>query len=140
MVNQSFDDKPEDSALGQRSRELFNEQVANLDARTRSRLNQARQTALDAVRGESHASSVRWLVPAGGVAALVLVGLFSMQFIGSGDEPLPDASMTVASTVADVEIIASGDELEMLQNVDFYAWLETQPDTLNAEGNPSETG
>lgn len=139
-MNQSFDDKPEDSALGQRSRELFNEQVANLDARTRSRLNQARQTALDAVRGESHASSVRWLVPAGGVAALVLVGLFSMQFIGSGDEPLPDASMTVASTVADVEIIASGDELEMLQNVDFYAWLETQPDTLNAEGNPSETG
>ncbi|MGE3530203.1 MAG: hypothetical protein AB7I12_00255 [Steroidobacteraceae bacterium] len=139
-MNQSFDDKPEDSALAKRSRELFNEQVANLDARTRSRLNQARQTALDAVRGESHAFGVRWLVPAGGVAALVLAGLFSVQFIGSGDEPLPDASMTVASTVADVEIIASGDELEMLQNVDFYAWLETQSDTLNSEGNPSEAG
>jgi hypothetical protein len=49
------------------------------------------------------------------------------------------ASLAATAAVDDVEILISSDELDMLQNVDFYAWLDTQPDGL-ASSAVSETG
>ncbi len=132
----------EDSALEQRSRELFDQHVSNLDARTRSRLNQARQAALAAHKGGAGgAFGARWLLPVGSAAALALVALTTTQFLRPVTE-LPQAEVTALAaattgSVDDLEIIASGDELDMLQDMDFYAWLETQQDVLAASG---ETG
>jgi len=129
-VNAPIDDKQSDDKPGrleQRSRELFDDSVASLDARTRSRLNQARQAALEAARGHAASGSARWLLPVGSAAALVLVVLTSLQFMRSGnDAQVNDEPGTIASTVDDLEILTSTDELEMLKDVDFYAWLETQ--------------
>jgi hypothetical protein len=135
-VNAPIDDKPGDdkpgdekseSRLEQRSRELFDDSVASLDARTRSRLNQARQAALEAARGHAASGPARWLLPVGSAAALVLVVLTSVQFMRSGNEvPVIEEPGMVASTVDDLEILTSTDELEMLKDVEFYAWLETQ--------------
>lgn len=141
-MNAPFDDKHGDdnpgSRLEQRSRELFDDSVASLDARTRSRLNQARQVALDAARG--HASGpARWLLPIGSAAALVLVVLTSLQFMRPDNEvPVMDEPGVVASTVDDLEILISTDELEMLKDVEFYAWLETQQGV--GESASSEAG
>jgi len=120
-------DKDGDSAVEQRSRELFDAQVANLDARTRSRLNQARQAALDAARGQQAASPARWLLPVSSAAAVALVALTTVQIMRPNVEvPVVAESAVLASTVDDVEILTSSVELEMLQDMDFYAWLETQ--------------
>ena len=134
-----------EAALEQRARELFNNQVDSIDARTRSQLNRARQAALDAVGDESRQRIVgqRWLLPVGSAAALALIAVSSVQLMRGehATEAVPaTTSLATTSTVDDVEILASSEELDMLQNVDFYAWLDTQPDGLAASSAVSETG
>ncbi len=130
-----------DAALAQRSRELFNERVANLDGRTRSRLNQARQAALAAARG-SDRSGLRWWAPVGSAAALTLVAMIGWQTLHQGAEvQMPEPSVnTVAGTVDDLEIMTSNDDLEMLRDVEFYAWLETEQDSLPGAVSAREDG
>jgi hypothetical protein len=128
MVNTPIENH-RDNALEQRSRDLFNEQVANHDGRTRSRLNQARQAALEAARSNNKWSGAGWLVPTGSMAALALVGIVSLQLLGP-DQALNGESVVVASVVDDLEVITANAELELLQNMDFYLWLDSQPDTL----------
>lgn len=144
-TKQPVDDAAGDSVVEQRSRELFDERVANLDGRTRSRLNQARQAALAAARGESRSSvlSSRWLLPVGSAAALALVTLSTVQIMNANRDEAPSVPVAVAGTVDDVEILTSSEELDMLQNMDFYAWLDTQqdglPDAVDSE-HTSEAG
>ena len=147
-----IEDAAGDSALERRSREGFDERVANLDGRTRSRLNQARQAALAAARGQagSHMArspaflSSRWWLPVGSAAALALVSLSTVQLMRANRDDASSAPVAVASTVDDVEILTSNDELDMLQNVDFYAWLDTQQDgqadRVDAERSVSGAG
>lgn len=141
----SIDDAAGDAALEQRSRQLFDEQVEGLDAHTRSRLNRARQAALAAASGESQRfASPRWLLPVGSAAALALVTVSAVQLMRADHdlvEVAPTASLAASSSpVDDMEILASNDELDMLQNVDFYAWLDTQADSLGADASVSEAG
>lgn len=135
MVNSEVD-KQNDPALEQRSRDLFNERIEHLDGRTRSRLNQARQKALDAIRPESRTAGLRWLAP-GAVAALTLVALVSWQVMRPMNDAEMNSSTAIASTVDDLEIITADEELELLQNMDFYAWVESEVD---APVNSGEAG
>lgn len=142
----STGDSEQDKLL-QRSRELFDEQVAHQDARTRSRLNQARQAALEAARQQhatGHGLSARWLIPVGSATALALVVVTSVQVMNTNaDRPAAEliassADGNDASNVNDVDILASDADLELLQNMEFYAWLETQSPT--GEAISSEAG
>ncbi len=154
-MNQPINHNAEtESVTEQRSRELFDQQVANLDAGTRSRLNQARQAALDAARGKAgdHATAwgSRWLLPVGSVAALALVAVTTVQLMRpDASQPAFESVSTAANTMAsnaavsnvdDVEILTADADLELLQNMDFYAWVETQPEAASAAGNASEAG
>jgi hypothetical protein len=155
VVNEPIDHKAEtESVTAQRSRELFDQQVANLDAGACSRLNQARQAALDAARGKAGANATawgpRWLLPVGSVAALALVAVTAVQLMrpDASQPPLELAysagntlaGSAVASNVDDVEILTADADLELLQNMDFYAWVETQPEAASAGSNASEAG
>lgn len=107
--------------LERRSRAWFDDSVANLDAHTRSRLNQARQAALHAAQRPA-AVTARWLMPLGSVAALALIAMVSLHFMSGGSTP----AVQSGSGMEDMEIVASADNLELLQNdVEFYDWLET---------------
>ena len=128
------DEKQGGAVLETHSRELFNEQVANLDGHTRSRLNRARHVALEKARCESRAPFNRWLIPVGGVAALALVAMFGWQVLqqmpGSGNEVVvAESSGAMTGAVDDLELITDSAELELLQNMDFYAWLGSQTDS-----------
>jgi hypothetical protein len=114
MVN----DRPPDENLEQRSRELFEHSVERLDARTRSRLNQARQKALT----ELNRGSTRryWLgAPLGGLAAAALVAVFLM----SGRENATPQLEAATLPLDDFDIVADDDSFDMIQDVEFYSWL-----------------
>lgn len=113
MVNTSLPDPVE-----QRSRELFEDSVERLDARTRSRLNQARQRALNELKKGS--TRRYWLgIPLGGLAAAGLVAVVLM----SGREPVGPPSENGSSMLDDFDIVADADNFEMIQDVEFYSWL-----------------
>lgn len=106
----------------ERSREVFNDSVERLDARTRSRLNQARQHALE----EAKKGSARryWLAaPLGGLAAAALVALI---LIRTGGESVTPGAEESAMALDDFDIVADGDSFELIQDVEFYSWLPDQ--------------
>ena len=113
---------PDDNAprgLEPRAKELFDESVERLDGRTRSRLTQARHAALDSLR----AGSPRWQgfrLPAAGLAAVVLAAVMVVTWTGLKQTPSSGGGLPLD----DFDIVADSDNLEMLQDVEFYAWLE----------------
>jgi hypothetical protein len=121
------DDKSID-ALEQRSKRVFDDSVAGLDAATRSRLNQARQKAL-AEAVPARAQGWRWpLVPVGTLAAAALVALL---VVWQGP-PTTDTGLQ-ATSLGDLEILLAEEDLEMLdEDIEFYGWLEEQPEFANA--------
>lgn len=112
--------------LETRSRELFEDQVSSQDARTRSRLNQARHAALAAAGGNDGRELQRWLLPVGSAAALALMTVVAVQRDGVQTPDAAVAQLKATDSVDDMEIMLSGDELDMLKDMDFYAWLDTQ--------------
>jgi hypothetical protein len=107
-------------SLEERSKALFEDSVERLDARTRSRLTQARHAALDEMR-RSRSFRARWLwTPVGGgviaAAAAVLIGVWPGADPGSpGSPPLED-----------LEVVAGAENFDLLQDVEFYTWLADQ--------------
>ena len=107
--------KNSDEAFNKQAKAGFDESVEQLDAATLSRLNRARHAALAEIQQPTRQWS-RWL-PASGVAAAVLVAVIVMQNPAGLDEPLPAA-------VADMEILLGEDSIEMLEDLEFYAWID----------------
>jgi hypothetical protein len=109
-------DEPGANPLERRARELFDDSVERLDGHTRSRLNQARQAAL----AEWQRSTRSWSLTAslGGLTAVVLVAVVMLMWPGART---PNRG---AVPLDDLEIVAEGDNLELLQDVEFYAWLD----------------
>jgi hypothetical protein len=113
--------------LEQRGRHLFDVSVENVDMRIRSRLNHARQSALEAAA----APRARWLrAPLWTSAAgLTTAGALSLALWFGGLPGQHPASLADgASNLEDLEMVASADEnsadaLEMLQDdIEFYDW------------------
>ncbi len=110
----------DEHALEMRARAVFDDSVTRLDARTRSRLTQARNAALDELR-RPQMRWIRWLwAPAGGLAAAVIVAAFIAT------RPGTDAFGPNGLPLEDLDVVASAEELELLQEVEFYAWLAQQ--------------
>ena len=112
--------KPMDEKdLAGQAKALFDDSVERLDAATLSRLNQGRQKALEEVRATGPAGQwARW-VPAGGLAAAAVVAVVVWQ--GATVEH----SAPAAGSAADFEIMLSEDSLDMLEDLEFYSWIDT---------------
>lgn len=121
---------PTPDPLERRSRELFEDSVGRLDARTRSRLNQARQQALNELN--KGASRRYWLTaPLGGLAAAVVIAVVMM----SGREPAGPGQHGAVLPLDDFDIVADADSLELLQDVEFYSWMaEASGPEANSSG------
>ncbi len=102
----------------ERSRELFDDSVERLDARTRSRLNQARQRALEEMKKGSGPP---------------LLARRAARWLGRGrsDRTDPDPrrrrgcrrQRMAATMLDDFDIVADADNFELIQDVEFYSWL-----------------
>lgn len=103
----------------QRLRQHLDRSSTDLDGATLSKLNQARQRALDTTSRSVALSS--WQRPLlVGSAIAVLVGIFMLQ-----TAHLPTESVSPMAA-ADLELLAAGEDLELIENLEFYAWLQTQ--------------
>ena len=113
--------------FAEKAKQLFDGSVEQLDAATLSRLNQGRHEALDGLhRSRPSAIWVRWL-PATGVAAAAIVTVMVMRGPNGVDVPMePDVA-------ADFEILLEDESLEMLEDLEFYSWLEAAD--LDDNGN-----
>jgi hypothetical protein len=121
-------DEQKVDAFERHTKRVFDESVAALDGATRSRLTQARYRAL-AERERQQGVRLRWvLAPAGTLAAAALVAWLALwQAPQVGDSNLQATELT------DLEILLAEEELEMLdEDLDFYAWLEEQPEFVDA--------
>ena len=122
MVNTQNTEPGAPDSLEDRSRELFESSVERLDARTRSRLNQARQRALEEIKKGS--TRRYWLgVPLGGLAAAALVAVLFVR--GGGEVGVPQ-SENANLLLDDFDIVADADSFEIIQDVEFYSWLANE--------------
>lgn len=107
-----------ETSIEERTRAAFDASVANLDGRTRSRLNQARQQAVAIAANPARQKWMRALLPATGLAAAALLAV-TLQFNPASNNSR--SSQTLA--FEDLEIVSDSDNLDLMQDLDFYAWM-----------------
>lgn len=129
----------DDNALVRVVTQVLDEQTQGLDGPTCSRLTQARAAAM-AARADQHGNPLlRWwraLVPTtalgSGMAAVSLVSvlvLMPMVMLGPQNTDrgfAPVGPPIAGGPVDDLEIVLAGD-IEMLEDLEFFEWLATQP-------------
>ena len=131
------DNVSDDRALEERTKLLFDESVSSLDPQTRSKLTQARYRALEELEGSAPAGwRPRW-IPAGVLAAgvLVVVMLWQGQPAVSPETPAFDVA-----ALSDLEIILGDGDLGLLQELEFYAWLDEQAEIVTPESAEGGVG
>ncbi len=106
--------KESDNNVDKKMKAAFDESVDALDAATLSRLNRGRQAALAELSRPRRRWS-RW-VPATGVAAALLLSVVILQS--------PRDTIAEAVSVSDMEILLGEDSIEMLEDLEFYSWID----------------
>lgn len=103
---------------------MFDDSVAQTDARIRSKLTQARYAAMAAMKESRKRGSRRrrLRLPVAGLAVTAAAVVAVLLWNGDSRELMPGAL-----SVEDMELVAEVENLEMLQDVEFYAWLGRQP-------------
>ncbi len=118
-----------DRDFEERTKLLFEQSVAALDGQTRSKLTQARYRALEKLAAKPQGIWSRSWLPAGAVAAVALMSLMLWQ---GQMAPVADGGFDVAAAT-DLEILLGEEELELIEELEFYAWLEEQAELTSGE-------
>ncbi len=107
------------------ARTLLDDSARDLDAATLSRLNRARQAALELHR--PRATRV-WLLPAGlaSAACALLLAVAVWQPHRHVDAAKGTMLPATAAATSDGDAVADEASLEFYQNLEFYAWLDAQ--------------
>jgi hypothetical protein len=113
------DDHAEDLAFERRAREELRRGIDETPPELRARLDQGVERAL---RQASRPRMIRFALPAGAVAAIA--GLLVGQPWSS-----PVAPPTPASD--DFVLLMNVDNLDLLEQMEFYQWLDRQPGILD---------
>lgn len=114
-----------DRALEERARRAFDHSVEALDAATLSRLNRARHAALAGDGGDRVAPGWKPVAAAAAVAVLA-VALWLGQM---PDEPVAERETVVAvaaEEAEDLEIVLQEENLDMLAELEFYDWVDSE--------------
>lgn len=116
------------SEFEKRTRVVLEEGVSRVDGRIRSRLNQARQAALNAVpsRRRSFFGERQWLPLSGAVAAALLVAI--VMWTRMPDPTLPVVADSGQTTFDDLDLLADADALDLIEEDDdaFFEWAAAQ--------------
>lgn len=107
------------------SARLIESKSATLDAATLSHLHQARSAALQQKRD----TQWNWMPLGGAVTAAALIAVV-LQVGPDGHEPnttvpLPQLAGSVPAEIDDFEMLASAADIELLEDLEFYMWLDS---------------
>ncbi len=109
--------KLDDDKLANLSHQLLDARADNLDDRVVARLRAARLKAIEAA--EKKYQRPAWINPIGGlVTATLVVGVATTLWVTN--PVLPRHGME------DIELLASAENPEFYQDLDFYLWLEAR--------------
>jgi len=124
------DTSTQDRTLETRSKAAFDASVSELDPAIRSRLRRARHAAVEQAGG----SRSLWWVAA--VASAVVAGLVLVltPVLEPQQQPLTDS---FAARAEDMSLLMNEDSLELIEELEFYAWLDDTPGAFDA---PPEVG
>jgi hypothetical protein len=118
------------------SRQALEESVLRTDGRVRSRLNQARQAAVEAASARRRPLFSRFftLVPTAGAAAAAVLVTMVLWHRGPQIELPP---VTDSMHPVDIELLADGEGLDLVQDGDgsgsFYEWAAEQTEAGGSE-------
>jgi hypothetical protein len=118
------------------SRQALEESVLRVDGRVRSRLNQARQAAVEAASARRRPLFSRFftLVPTAGAAAAAVLVTMVLWHRGPQIE-LPIVADSAHSV--DLDLLADGEGLDLVQDGDgsgsFYEWAAEQTEAGGSE-------
>lgn len=117
------------------ARQAFDASVRGVDAATRARLVAARERALESAHGARWRLGWSWsLAPSGALAAAAVVAVLLLA-------QHPRSSEFAQVSGSDLEILLGNEDLRMLDDdIDFYSWLEDQPDFAPPPGNGDGVG
>jgi anti-sigma-K factor RskA len=120
-------------AFEQRASAMLGDSVTRVNARVRSRLNQARQAAVEEIAASRRSF---WRGPAlmpatGAVAAAVLVALLlTVHYRGERTLPTGDGQ-----AIDDIEMLADTEGLDLVENEgSFYEWAAGQSEPGGTDG------
>lgn len=99
---------------------LLDERCDQMDAATLSRLRRSRHMALRRKEDRIHGLVQKLYSPAAGLAALSLAILISILLLKSPHLSAP------GDMLGDVEILAAGENLDFIVELDFFIWLEEE--------------
>ena len=142
MSVQAPDPEGSRSEFERRTQATLEQSIAQLDGRTRSRLNQARQRALEAHAARSRSPFARLFgnrglfAPVGAVAAAAVLAV--VLWTGRPGVDAPGIAMgDGVAAVEDLDLLADNDALELARGGDpeFYEWaLANSEDDSEAVG------
>jgi hypothetical protein len=121
----SLKDRDENAGLERRAKRAFDASVAELDAGTRARLAAARRAAIERASKPGYLPWLftgRGLIPLGGLAAALVAALIVTQ------GPAVRERSTETAVLGDLEILVAEEEFDMLEDLEFYSWLDEQPE------------
>ena len=118
------------------AKQAFDASVRGVDGATRARLVEARERALQNAGGARSSLGWSWsLAPSGALAAAAVVAVLLFAHHPRSTEVGP------AQFGPDLEILLGKEDLAMLDDdIDFYSWLEDQPDFAPPTGNGDGVG
>ncbi len=99
-------------------------QGEQLDASTLSRLSRARRAAVSEMRDSDGRGRIPWL-PLG--AAATAVAIVAVALLTDPAPPTADLETRI-EPLEDLEIVLAEDSLELMEDWEFYRWLEDVPD------------
>ena len=104
-----------DDKFADQAKSLFDDSVDRLDGATLSTLNQSRHRALEELTA-GPSPMWRWAPAAGVTAAVLLAVMVTLE-----EQPAVDA---MPDSVADMEILLGEESIEMLEDLEFYTFID----------------
>lgn len=130
-------DEVKDDLFAQTAGALFRESADSLDGQAQSRLNRSRQAAL-AELDSGTVSLSRWTqwAPAAGAAAVAVVAVVLL----TGNPEIETVNPGTQQVAGDFELLMAADSFDMLQDLDFYSWIDIDAELEGESGNGADVG
>ena len=131
-------DEAKDDLFAQKAGALFRESADRLDGKAQSRLNRSRQAAL-AELDSGTVTLNRWTqwAPAAGAAAVAVV---AVVLLTGNPEIDPTVNPGTEQLAGDFELLMAADSFDMLQELEFYSWIDIDAELEGESATGADVG